>query len=538
MIGDDNPQDHGHTAEERAAENAYQISKAEDEARQPTRIGLQQMNSQEFQNHVEQKHRLGEKYAKTHNTYTDADIDAPDRIRDAPGGQVVLGLCKDCGAGEAELYKAPCSVAFDNWPRPAAPAAVASSEALFTPMQQAQMVERQPKKPGRRKGQRHLHPSTALDPEDAIDAKTGRPANWTEPDERELNALLDSMDRLIEMRVGTIADRVATEKFKAVADRALDAAQPEPAWIRTQLIGVLESGLNFDHIGVNGEEVIYAKPNDGDRNTWFPRVVITRHEAKVWTCGDFLQAQRTNEMSVEGLIDTLEFLLKGAYRRIANECSLDPEGPRCNQVCKDARDVVQVMMSTDPWDVAKLGESIAIATLIRNGNVINSKTGGVIKLRACMADLSIDETRAVEYLCSEYDYAYEAPIGDDKADPWFQVIIDELARQEAKGYGQQHDIKEHTPKEPGQCKYSAHALAGSAVYYLLRAHRINVPAYFKHLPNAGCPSKPFDVTGLTDTGKTSEQNLVIAGALIVAELRRIENQRSIDTTQALLNAEF
>lgn len=39
----------------------------------------------------------------SHDLYTDADKDRPDVICDSDG-QVVLGLCKRCGKGEAELY--------------------------------------------------------------------------------------------------------------------------------------------------------------------------------------------------------------------------------------------------------------------------------------------------------------------------------------------------------------------------------------------------------------------------------------------------
>ncbi|MEN9671044.1 MAG: hypothetical protein RL018_1321, partial [Pseudomonadota bacterium] len=42
----------------------------------------------------------------THDLYTDADKDIPDVICDR-NGQVVLGLCKRCGRGEAEL-ETPC----------------------------------------------------------------------------------------------------------------------------------------------------------------------------------------------------------------------------------------------------------------------------------------------------------------------------------------------------------------------------------------------------------------------------------------------
>jgi len=44
----------------------------------------------------------------THRLYGRHDKDAPDVIRDR-NGEVVLGLCRDCGAGEIELELAPCS---------------------------------------------------------------------------------------------------------------------------------------------------------------------------------------------------------------------------------------------------------------------------------------------------------------------------------------------------------------------------------------------------------------------------------------------
>lgn len=50
---------------------------------------------------------------EAHDLYTDADKDRPDVICDS-NGQVVLGLCKRCGKGEAELHNedgtpSPCS---------------------------------------------------------------------------------------------------------------------------------------------------------------------------------------------------------------------------------------------------------------------------------------------------------------------------------------------------------------------------------------------------------------------------------------------
>lgn len=45
--------------------------------------------------------------AASHDLYTNQDKDRPDAICDA-NGQVVLSLCKHCGAGEAELLDRPC----------------------------------------------------------------------------------------------------------------------------------------------------------------------------------------------------------------------------------------------------------------------------------------------------------------------------------------------------------------------------------------------------------------------------------------------
>lgn len=45
---------------------------------------------------------------RSHDIYTDADASRPDVICDS-NGQVVLDLCKRCGAGEAELLERECS---------------------------------------------------------------------------------------------------------------------------------------------------------------------------------------------------------------------------------------------------------------------------------------------------------------------------------------------------------------------------------------------------------------------------------------------
>ncbi len=44
----------------------------------------------------------------THTVYKNGDSDAPDCIKDN-NGDIVLGLCRVCGAGESELYEYPCT---------------------------------------------------------------------------------------------------------------------------------------------------------------------------------------------------------------------------------------------------------------------------------------------------------------------------------------------------------------------------------------------------------------------------------------------
>lgn len=44
---------------------------------------------------------------QSHDCYTDADKDRPDVICDS-NGQVVLGFCKRCRAGESELFDYSC----------------------------------------------------------------------------------------------------------------------------------------------------------------------------------------------------------------------------------------------------------------------------------------------------------------------------------------------------------------------------------------------------------------------------------------------
>jgi hypothetical protein len=55
---------------------------------------------------------------ESHDLYTDADKDRPDVICDS-NGQVVLGLCKRCGRGEAEL-ETPCDKAKQEQGKPVA----------------------------------------------------------------------------------------------------------------------------------------------------------------------------------------------------------------------------------------------------------------------------------------------------------------------------------------------------------------------------------------------------------------------------------
>ena len=44
----------------------------------------------------------------THTLYTDGDTDRPDIICDS-NGQVVLSLCKRCGAAEVQLFEHSCN---------------------------------------------------------------------------------------------------------------------------------------------------------------------------------------------------------------------------------------------------------------------------------------------------------------------------------------------------------------------------------------------------------------------------------------------